>query len=457
MSKKRTEERSAEEKAEKKYRDSIWIIEKLEQSGFSARLVGGCVRDRLLNLEPKDFDVATSAKPDEILAVFAKSELKLLTMGKEHGTITIVMPSHPIEVTTLREDAQTFGRKAEVAFHTDFKTDAARRDFTINALSEDKDGAIFDYFEGRKHLQEKRICFVGEARGRIEEDFLRILRFFRFKARYKLSSDQDTLNALKELRHGLAMISAERITHEFFGILACTDIDQTLQEMSEALIYEALFPEFQHWASEEKIACFQFISQLSLSKVSSDLLPLARLSAMYWVVYKKDRKESGPRELSLSEVLPRLKLSRQQEVILEKIVSFWGQMEKVQHKLGEALHFIDLIEERSGEAQFHNFYSPIWLNFMQSVFFKENQIKSDTLAYLMRSESQFGWRRKVKIPVDGSFLIKNFHLKPGEELGRQLFQLKLSFYEGKWTKREEIFHLLQSDAKLFNDVKHEIP
>ena len=153
--------------------------------GDTTRLIGGVVRDTLLGAPVSDIDMATRLTPDEVMARLAAAHIKSVPTGIAHGTVTAVMPDGPVEITTLRRDVTTDGRRATVAFTDDWREDAARRDFTINALSANPDtGQVFDYFGGREDLASGHVRFIGEPLQRIAEDHLRILRFFRFFARF---------------------------------------------------------------------------------------------------------------------------------------------------------------------------------------------------------------------------------------------------------------------------------
>ena len=160
------------------------VIAALTADGATVRFVGGCVRDALLGRAVKDVDLATEDLPETVVEKLTRAELKAIPTGIAHGTITAVADKQPFEVTTLRRDVETDGRHAKVAFTDDWTADAARRDFTINALFYDPDGTLYDPFDGRADLESGRVRFVGEATQRIEEDVLRLLRFFRFTAWY---------------------------------------------------------------------------------------------------------------------------------------------------------------------------------------------------------------------------------------------------------------------------------
>lgn len=208
------------------------------------RLVGGCVRDFLLGQKPHDVDFATPLKPDEIVAVLKKAGISYYETGIKHGTVTAVLNHTPYEITSLRCDCRTDGRHAAVRFGVDYETDAKRRDFTMNALYMNEKGDIFDYAGGRCDLAEKKIRFIGQAQKRIQEDYLRILRYFRFIARFGGNYvEQEALHACRALRSGLQQISVERIREEFMRILSGKYVSDALRLMDECLLLDLLLPQ----------------------------------------------------------------------------------------------------------------------------------------------------------------------------------------------------------------------
>src|SRR6202048_79656 len=160
------------------------VLGLLNGNGEEARVVGGAVRNALLQIPPGDIDIATTARPDEVVRRAKAAGIKSVPTGIDHGTVTLVVEGHPFEVTTLREDTETFGRKAKVAFGRDWVRDAERRDFTINGLSVDADGVVHDHVGGVEDIAARRGRFIGDPDQRIAEDYLRILRFFRMQAAY---------------------------------------------------------------------------------------------------------------------------------------------------------------------------------------------------------------------------------------------------------------------------------
>ena len=203
--------------------------------GGDARFAGGCVRDAILQRPPTDIDLATPIEPGAVSAKLEAAGLKAVPTGIAHGTVTAIARGRKFEITTLRRDVATDGRHAVVAFTTDWRDDAARRDFTINAMSMAADGSVFDYFGGREDLDAGRVRFVGDAPTRIREDVLRLLRFFRFHARYaKGDYDSEGLAACRALADLLPGLSAERVAGELYRILEGPRAAATLDAMRNA-------------------------------------------------------------------------------------------------------------------------------------------------------------------------------------------------------------------------------
>ena len=201
---------------------------------FEIRIVGGAVRDVALGKSPKDIDLATDATPQEMQKMFDRAMIKHIPTGIEHGTITAVINNEPYEITTLRSDEETDGRHAKVEFVRSWEEDAKRRDLTYNAMSMDLDGEIHDYFGGMDDLQDKVSKFVGNPADRIQEDYLRILRYFRFQGRLSTPTwDKETLEAISSNVKGLSQISAERIWSEMGKILSGQNVANILATIKE--------------------------------------------------------------------------------------------------------------------------------------------------------------------------------------------------------------------------------
>ncbi|MFL6724919.1 MAG: CCA tRNA nucleotidyltransferase [Sphingomicrobium sp.] len=241
------------------------------------RYVGGAIRDDLLRLPVSDIDLATRIAPDEVMARLEKARIKAVPTGIDHGTVTAVSDGHPFEITTLRRDVSTDGRRATVAFTDDWREDAARRDFTINALSADPlTGELFDYFGGLADLDQRHIRFIGDPLQRIAEDHLRILRFFRFHARFDAGEpDAAALDACTARANDLMALSRERIADELLKLLAVPDPSPTVGIMMERAILKPVLPEIK----QERLADLKaLIANESAAAISPD--PLRRLAAL---------------------------------------------------------------------------------------------------------------------------------------------------------------------------------
>jgi tRNA nucleotidyltransferase/poly(A) polymerase len=211
------------------------LLSVLASGGEEARVVGGAVRNTLMNLPPGDIDIGTTAAPEEVTRRVIEAGFKAVPTGLEHGTITVVGGGTPFEVTTLRVDVETFGRKANVRFGRDWKADAGRRDFTMNALSVSADGTVYDYVGGLADLDARHVRFIGDPAKRIAEDYLRILRFFRFHAAYgEGDPDPAGLAACIAGRNGLEQLSRERVRMELLKLLVAKRAPPALTIMADA-------------------------------------------------------------------------------------------------------------------------------------------------------------------------------------------------------------------------------
>jgi len=221
------------------------LLRALDAEGGETRYVGGCVRDALLGLEVSDVDLATRIAPEEVMERLAAARIKAVPTGLAHGTVTAVIRGRPVEVTTLRRDVATDGRRATVVYTGDWREDAARRDFTINALSADPaGGGLFDYFGGIADLEARRVRFIGDPLVRIAEDHLRILRFFRFHARFGAGEpDAAGVEACAARADDLSALSRERIADELLKLLALPDPAATVALMVERGIFRPVLPE----------------------------------------------------------------------------------------------------------------------------------------------------------------------------------------------------------------------
>ena len=224
------------------------LLDVLGAGEGETRYVGGCVLDTLLGLEVSDVDLATRLAPQEVIDRLGRARIKAVPTGIAHGTVTALLRGHPIEVTTLRRDVSTDGRRATIAYTDDWKEDAARRDFTINALSADPvTRRVHDYFDGEADLAARRVRFIGDPLTRIAEDHLRILRFFRFHARFGAGApDPASLDACTSRANDLMALSRERIADELLKLLALPDPSVTVRLMVERGILSPVLPEITH-------------------------------------------------------------------------------------------------------------------------------------------------------------------------------------------------------------------
>lgn len=240
----------------------------------NARYVGGAVRDTLLGIEVKDIDLATTIEPRKVMRLLENAGIRAIPTGIDHGTVTALLAEGPVEITTLRHDVSTDGRRATVAFAKDWQDDAARRDFTINALYADPvTGELFDYFGGLQDLAARRVRFIGNAEERIREDHLRILRYFRFQARFgSQPADLEAEQSCTKLAATLKALSRERIGMETMNLLALPDPAPTIARMAELGVLEVILPE------ADATALAALVAAERRRQIAPD--PLRRLAAL---------------------------------------------------------------------------------------------------------------------------------------------------------------------------------
>jgi poly(A) polymerase len=261
----------------RKIRGMRRLLDALSGDQGLSRFVGGAIRDELLGLPVSDVDVATRLRPNDVIERLESAKIKAIPTGIDHGTVTAVSDGHAIEVTSLRRDVSTDGRRATVAFTDDWKEDAARRDFTINALSADPiTGEIFDYFGGLGDLQARRIRFIGDPLDRIAEDHLRILRFFRFHARFGSGQpDAAALDACTRRANDLMALSRERIADELLKLLGAPDPAPTVEIMLGREILKPVLPEI---GPDRLSGLKALIAAEQAARIEPD--PLRRLAAL---------------------------------------------------------------------------------------------------------------------------------------------------------------------------------
>jgi len=253
------------------------LLDALGADNGLTRYVGGAVRDALLELPVNDVDLATRLRPEEVVERLQAAGIKAVPTGIDHGTVTAVSDGHPYEVTTLRRDVETFGRHATVAFTDDWKEDAARRDFTINALMADPStGEVFDYFDGLPDLERRHVRFIGDPYERIAEDHLRILRFFRFHARFGQGEpDGSALAACTARANDLMALSRERIADELLKLFAVDDPVPTVRAMLDRSILKPVIPEIEASSANSLAALVEAEREAGMAKD-----PLRRLASL---------------------------------------------------------------------------------------------------------------------------------------------------------------------------------
>ena len=249
---------------------TLAVLRALAAGGAEARFVGGSVRDALLGQRIGDIDIATSASPERVIELLEKARIKVVPTGLDHGTVTAIVPPRHFEITTLRRDVETYGRRARVAFDADWAADAARRDFTINAIFLDLDGTIHDPVGGLPDLRARRIRFVGDPATRIAEDVLRLLRYYRFEARFGTGGgDTQARAACRAAAHLLPTLSGERVQQELIKLLETPDPLAGLQMMQDDGVLAVAVPEARH---------LDRLRRLMLVQGPAD--PLLRLAAL---------------------------------------------------------------------------------------------------------------------------------------------------------------------------------
>ncbi len=299
------------------------LLAALARGGIAARFVGGCVRDTVLGRPVKEIDIAVDKPPETVMRALEAADLRVVPTGLKHGTVTAIVKGRPFELTTLRRDVETDGRRAVVAFTDDWLEDAKRRDFTFNAMYADPDGTIWDPFDGRADLLAGRVRFIGDPDQRIAEDHLRILRFFRFYAWFgKPPLDSAGFDACRRNAGSLSSLSAERIAKELLRLLAAPAPADALEAMAEAGALDHWLPEYAGTAR---------LKALIAREDTPD--PLRRLAAIV----------SPP----ATAVAKRLKLSTQQSLRLQLMLepAVPGDLENRRaalYRLGTSL-FIDRV------------------------------------------------------------------------------------------------------------------
>ena len=295
------------------------VLRAIGDGGFEARVVGGAVRNALLGLPVTDIDIATAATPQDVMRLAAAAGHATVPTGLAHGTVTVIADDHPFEVTTLRTDVESHGRHATVAFTSDWAADASRRDFTINALYCGADGLVHDPLGGYGDLVARRVRFIGDAATRIREDYLRILRFFRFTAQYsELAPEPQGLAACVRERAGLARLSGERVRQEMLELLVAARAMAAIEAMREHGILAEVLPMAPRPALLRRLIEIETRQALDpdaalrLAALAAETAEdVARLSARLRLsTSERDRLALGPRAAARVMSLPGLREQR---------------------------------------------------------------------------------------------------------------------------------------------------
>ncbi|PHQ68758.1 MAG: CCA tRNA nucleotidyltransferase [Sneathiella sp.] len=358
------------------------VVTTLENAGGTARFVGGCVRDALLGLDTVDVDICTDLTPEKVMAALEKASIKAIPTGIDHGTVTAVLGKHHFEITTLRVDVKSHGRHADVAFTQDWEQDATRRDFTINAIYMDREGQLFDPIGGIKDLKSGSVRFIGKAEDRIREDYLRVLRYFRFFARFSnRNPDPVALAACRAASGNLGNLSAERIRKEFLSLLSTDAPGLSIELMADTGILKALI------GPDLDLALFQAL--ISLSVPSDEMQRLASLL--------------GGARGKIEQVVDRLRLSGRQK---KRLISMAEQ------DISDGMSKQDRAAAlyRLGPATFTDQTILLWAR------------NSDNAEFAIYLEEARGWSSPT-FPVTGTDLLARGR-EAGPEMGRQLAALE---------------------------------
>ena len=360
------------------------IFAAIQSAGGEVRFVGGCVRDALLGRAVGDIDLACNLPPEKVSAALKTAGLKVSPTGIEHGTVTAIADHKGYEITTLRRDVETYGRKAKVEFTDDWQADAARRDFTMNALYADEAGKIFDFFDGRDDLAKNHVRFIGNAEDRIKEDVLRILRFFRFYAWFgKGAADADSLKACANLANMLPTLSAERVWREVRKLLAADNPAPSWRLIIDHKILPHVLPEAADIARLEGIIAIEKRFGTSSSHIT-------RLAALL-----------PPKAETAADVSKKLKLSNRDAERLFALATL-------------PLHMSGKLDIMPFRRMLYEFGADLCHE--TALLFAATEHKSTDLEPALAEAANW---QKPTFPIQGDDLIK-LGLKPGPRMGEIL-------------------------------------
>ncbi len=377
------------------------VVAALTADGAEVRFVGGCVRDAILKRPIKDIDIATHDPPERVMALLDRAGIYVIPTGLAHGTVTAVIGKAHYEITTLREDVETFGRHARVAFTDDWTADAARRDFTMNAMFADPSGRIYDPFNGLADLGAGRVVFVGDPVKRLDEDVLRLLRFFRFHAHYgRPPMDRRALSACRRMAPRLVELSGERVAGELVRLLQAHDPASVLLVMHGERILEHILPEAAEFG-RLRVLCWLEERAMVRDTVTPD--PVRRLGALL----RTDA--SGARA-----VADRLKLSNAQR---DRVVAIAAPRLAASADLDPAM--VRRALRRLGAEAFRDLVLVAWADERA----RSDHPTSDRSArWIGLLDAADGWE-PVELPVRGADLMA-MGVPRGPEIGRLLGEVE---------------------------------
>jgi len=385
------------------------IFALLNQEGEEVRVVGGAVRNSLMGKPVSDTDLATTWAPEQVVARAEAAGIRAVPTGIDHGTVTLVIDGRGFEITTLRHDAETDGRRAKVTFGRDWQIDAERRDFTINALYADQTGNIIDLVGGLEDIATRTVRFIGDADARIAEDYLRVLRYFRFFAHYGSGRpDAAALKACARARDSLAKLSSERVWKELKTLLKARDPGRALLWMRQSGVLSAVLPESEKWGIDTIGALIATEAALYWEPD-----PMLRLMAMV-----------PPDAERMRALSTRLKMSRAEADRLVK----WAEAPVIKPTL--AITALDRLLYRHGAASLRD---RIRLSLVSARSRTETDAAAltDTAGHSRHLARALSWERPV-FPVAGADLIAK-GIKPGPDMGAQLAALEERWVESNFT------------------------
>ena len=362
-----------------------FLFKIFKKDSEETRFIGGCVRDLILKKkESYDIDLATTLKPNEVIGILSKKKIKIVKTGFSHGTVIAILNKEKFEITTLRKDIKTDGRYAKVQFTEDWIIDSNRRDFTINAMSCDFNGNLYDYHNGLEDLKNERIKFIGNPEERIKEDYLRILRYFRFYAYYGRNNiEKSQINIFKKLSSNLKKLSSERLYSEFKQILLSDNSYEVIKMMENCGVLKYII-----------------FNNNNLEKMKS----INKLKKINHLIDFSNRLAILLNEKNISKVSKNLKLSKIENIKIKKIIQLHKKFNLKDFEKNKIKYLFYYGHEICGGLLIYNF--------------AKLSINSQVKTYL-RIISSIKSLKVPKLPIFGKDIIK-LGIKPGPNVGKIL-------------------------------------